>query len=328
MIRRLFAAPLEFYQARFSLWLDKRIKPAQCQKLDNRRLFIFPYRAGWGFIVLTFFLWLLGTNYENNLVLGLSFFLVSLFIVVIFHTFFNLLGLSVQYIASSPAFLGEDAEIELEVGREQQAKENIVLGFKGGAYSKVDLIDEATRRVKLFVPVKQRGWYSPKRLQLESYFPLGLLRCWSWLDLDIKLLVYPKSIASPTMPVVNGCGADEEGVIQDVEGAEDFHGFKSYQSGMSLKHIAWKQYARGQKLMSKEFVGYRDQSLWLDWAELEGDRERRLSNLCYWVLRLATTDQLYGLRLPGQEYSPSTGLEHKLQLLKALALFECERGGG
>ena len=322
MLRSLFLHPIAFYKARFSRWLDRRLLPSRQQTLNNRRLFIFPYGAGWGAIGTSVLLWLLGTNYDNNLILGLAFFLCALFIVAIYHTFFNLAGLTVQFIQSAPAFAGEDAEVELDLSRLAGAKENIELNFPGGRSSRVDLIDESSRRVKLFVPAKVRGRYRPGRLVVQSYFPLGLLRCWSWLDLQVEVLVYPKPLAGAPLPL--GSGHSAEGDLRDAQGAEDFHGFKHYEAGMPLRHIAWKQYARGQGLYSKEYVSFREQSLWLDWSALVGGRELRLSQLCYWVLRLAATTQPYGLRLPGVALSPASGLEHKLQVLRALALYESE----
>jgi len=322
MLRTLLLHPITFYRARFSRWLDRRVVPARQHTLNNKRLFIFPFGGGWGFIGISFLLWLLGTNYENNLVLGVAFFLSALFIVAIHHTFFNLSGLTVQYIQSAPTFAGEDAEVELSLSRQAGAKENIELSFPSGRPSRVDLISDTEQRVKLFVPAKVRGRYRPGRLVVQSFYPLGLLRCWSWLDLNVEVLVYPKPLAGVELPM--GYGDATDGDQRDAQGAEDFHGFVRYEPGMSLRHIAWKQYARGQGLYSKDYVSFREQSLWLDWDVLVGAREQRLSQLCYWVLKLAATTQPYGLRLPGVALTPDTGLEHKLQVLRALALFECD----
>lgn len=325
MLRTLLLRPIVFYRSRFSRWLDRRVVPARQQTLNNRRLFIFPFAAGWGFIGISVLLWLLGTNYENNLVLGIAFFLSALFIVAIHHTFFNLSGLTVQYLQSTPAFAGDDAEVVLSLSRQSGAKENIELSFPNGRQSRVDLIADKEKRVKLFVPAKVRGRYRPGRLVVQSYFPLGLLRCWSWLDLNVEVLVYPRPLAGAEVPVGFGDAADGE--QRDAQGAEDFHGFVRYEQGMPLRHIAWKQYARGQGLYSKDYVSFREKSLWLDWDVLVGAREQRLSQLCYWVLKLAATTQPYGLRLPGLSLPPSTGVEHKLKALRALALFECDVQG-
>ncbi len=289
-----------------------------------------PSKAGAGFLSVVVLLWLTGTNYENNLILGLAFFLTALFVVCIYHTFFNMSGLLIEAIKSSPCFVGDDGELEMQLSspsalKRPVARENIQLSFAADQAITVDLIEHSTVTVKLFVKTLERGWYQPPRLKVESHFPLGIVRCWSWLVIDQPILVYPKPIAGGELPVVPAAGQDGERLADP--GAEDFDGFKRYQLGASPRHIAWKHYARGQGLFTKEYSSYREPRVWLDWDALEGlGQESRLSRLCYWALKLSATQQPYGLRLPGVSVAPSTGLEHKQRVLKALALFG--RGAG
>lgn len=305
---------------RFKQWMLPRLKPARCHTLSNKRLFIVPSRAGFGFLLVVLLVWLTGTNYENNLILGLAFFLVALFVVCIHHTFFNLSGLSIEALRTAPCFQGESGEVQLRLGvRHGVEKENIVLQFEDGGAVTTDLIDETTLTLKLFTLGAKRGYCFPPRLMVESRYPLGIIRCWSWLVFDVPILVYPKPLAGGDMPLAQS--TDNEGDRLDETGAEDFHGFKQYQVGASPKHIAWKHYARGQGLHTKEYESYRQQQVWLDWDALEGPVEIRLSRLCYWVLKLSATAQPFGLKIPGVVMAPATGVEHKQSVLKALALF-------
>jgi len=316
-----FSGTRQKLRGRFERWVNRRLKPQRRQTLDNKSLFIFPSRAGFGFLLLVLMLWLMGTNYENNMVLGLAFFLVALLLVCIHHTFFNLSGLQLEYLRSTPCFEGEDGEVELMVSCSEKAeKENIVLGFEGCSPVEVDLIEDKQATLKLFAPTSRRGWFQPGRIHVSSTFPLGIIRCWSYPNLGARILVYPKPLAGFDMPMSSS--SDQEGNVLDEQGAEDFHGFKRHHNGMSPRHIAWKQYARGQGLLSKDYVAYREQQLWLDWDALEGiGTEQRLSVLCYWALKIGATQQLYGLRMPGVDIEPDTGVEHKHAVLKALALY-------
>lgn len=315
-------------EKRFDAWMLPRLKSARTHQLTNKRLFIVPSQAGLGFLSVVVLLWLTGTNYENNVILGLAFFLTALFVVSIYHTFFNMSGLVVEAVRTAPCFVGEDGEVEVRVScRNTTDKENIALKFSNGRATTVDLLNEHSIIIKLFTTGEQRGWHRPPRLMIESYYPLGIIRCWSWLVLDAPILVYPKPVAGSDIPLSQSSA--HEGERQEEVGAEDFHGFKPYQAGTSPKHIAWKHYARGQGLYSKEYVSYREQSLWLDWESLEGlSTEARLSRLCYWVIKLSATEQPYGLRLPGLSISPAVGVEHKHQMLKTLALFRSPSQGG
>jgi len=66
-----------------------------------------------------------------------------------------------------------------------------------------------------------------------------------------------------------------------------------------------------------------DNRTWLDWDMFYGfGVEERLSRLCYCVLQLSKTDNAYGLKMPGIEIAPDTGIRHKNSLLKTLALFD------
>ena len=313
------------FQQRFRKFVTRRLKPARLHKLDNRRLFIFPSKAGIGFLAVNILMWLTGTNYENNLILALAFFQVALFVVCIHHTFFNMSGLTVEAVHAAPCYRGDNGEMTVLLScNPNQSKESIQLGFDKDSLTSVDLIKDKSVSCKLFVETTQRGWFYPDRLLVKSYFPLGLIRCWTLLAMDLPILVYPKPLASADIPISEG--GDSEGDRLDTHGSEDFFGLKSYQSGDSPKHIAWKHFARGQGLYSKEYATYRDATLWLDWDALEGDGvETRLSKLCYWVIKLHDKQQVFGLRLPGVEFEPDDSLEHKQKLLKALALFGSEK---
>ncbi len=317
-----------FFQQRMQLWIQRRLPAQSPQTLDRFKLIIFPSRSGLAFIVVDILLWLIGTNYQNNIIIGLALLLCSLFVVSILHTFSNLSGVTIRALGATPAFCGEAAEVEVMVNAEGSRQyENILLCWPGGGTAVANLIDHRETTVKLFVPTKQRGWMNPGRLLIETYYPLGMIRCWTWLDLDVHVLVYPKPIFAGRIPPSQM--VQDQGSRQVHNGTEDFTGLNPYRPGEPLRHIAWKHYAQGRGLYTKEFSASVDQRLWLEWDFFAGfDIEARLSRLCYWVLDVSKTQNEYGLRLPGLEVKPGKGLEHKRQVLKALALFNRSGGAG
>ena len=84
-------------------WLDRRLPRARQVQLDQRRIFIFPTGYGFLYLLVSVLLFFGGINYENNLILGLCFLMVSLFLVAILHTFRNLSGLSLRAGAEAEA---------------------------------------------------------------------------------------------------------------------------------------------------------------------------------------------------------------------------------
>src|SRR5690606_16862015 len=100
---------------RYRAWLDRRLPEVVSCRLENRRLFIFPTAAGGLFGALLAILWLTATNFENNLIFGLTFLLAGLFVVTIFHTYGNLHGIEVGPLRTGTGFAGETLDLMVEL---------------------------------------------------------------------------------------------------------------------------------------------------------------------------------------------------------------------
>lgn len=310
---------------RFQSWLKKRIPAANQVTLNQKNIFILPTREGLYFVVLIMFMMLAGINYQNSLIFALAFLLTSLFMVSILHTFRNLSGLTLQGHKGSSVFAGEDCEFLITLSRDgERLYEGVVIGWHPDMKQGVDLIDESLNRQRVYVPAKQRGVFNPGRILVETFYPVGLFRAWSWVDLDLTCVVYPKPIAAGALPQHES--SNDEGEMVRRDGVDDFYGLRDYQDGDGIRHIAWKTYARTDELQVKEFAAHVDRRVWLEWDALPGlDRESRLSRLTWWALQVAKTSDEYGLRLPGVEIGQGRGSEHLSEVLTALALFEVAR---
>ncbi|MEE8059319.1 MAG: DUF58 domain-containing protein [Pseudomonadales bacterium] len=312
-------------QIRYKKWIDRRIPPARSMTLDQRRIFIFPTLQGLCFLLLLLVMLVAAINYQNNMVFALVFLLSSVFIVAILHTFANLSGLIITAVRATPAFVGDNAEFELLVSRHgKQDYYDISLYWPESEVGSVTLRESSEQKIMLHLAAVQRGLLKPERLKVETFYPLGLLRAWTWIALDLDVLIYPQPISCEL--VSTAASNHAEGEVIPVVGSDDFYEFKDYQLGDSLKHIFWKGYAKGQRLQTKQFASYREQRLWLDWDSFGGDAEQRLSAICYWVLKLERNNDEYGVRLPGVEVSPAHGGHHQAQVLTVLALFNSKEG--
>jgi uncharacterized protein (DUF58 family) len=309
-------------QRQFLRWAYRRVPPSNNISLGNSNLFIFPSKVGFSFLLLILLCWLVATNYENNVVFAITCLLTSIFLVCILHSFFNMSGLSVTFVRVSPVFTGETLTVEILLNQKHlRYREGIKISFKDGETSTVSMQGKENITLHVSVLAPQRGYFHPGRLQVESVYPLGLLRVWTKIDLNIECLVYPRPIFNAFESF--GHSGRGEGALQLDDGSEDFVGLKDYQPGDSLKRIAWKQYAREQGLYTKHYADYQDERIWLDWDALPGlDRESRLSVLTGKLLKVVVTGQHYGLKLPGVNIAPNNGETHKYLILKELALFE------
>ena len=76
-------------RSRFRAWVNRRIPPARVVTLDQRRIFIFPSRAGFFFGLCLLLMLTTAINYQNNMSYALTFLLATLFIIAILHTYAN-----------------------------------------------------------------------------------------------------------------------------------------------------------------------------------------------------------------------------------------------
>lgn len=310
---------LSAWRSRFQQWVNRRIKPARQIRLGRHNLFIFPSRTGLGFLLLLALLWLLGTNYANNLILLLAFLLTAVLVITILHTYRNLSGLSLQCLEVQPVFAGERAAFQLRLNGTGAKGLQLSLGWQGRDCQVVNL-QHTEASLSLWAPSLRRGWLHPGRLLVESYYPLGLIRCWTWLDLDLRALIYPRPVASQQAPWAEAEGEMDEHLGRT--GTEDFVGLSPFQPGQPLNRVSWKHLARGQGLQLKEFADPQGQAQALDWDFFAGlDAESRLSRLCYWVLYLDQRGLPFSLQLPGCAIAMGQGDGHREQCLQALALY-------
>lgn len=308
-------------QAWFWRWVARRAPRSESVTLRHKSIYVLPTTQGWGFLLVVALLWLLGTNYENNLVLGAAFLLLSLMIVSVVHAFRNLSGLTLSSVKAHSAFAGEYVEFDLLLAAAPGSRhESLVLAWDESLVVEADIELAGETVVTLPHRARRRGWLQPQRLKLQSYYPLGLIRAWSWVQLETRALIYPAPRPTDQPPLVHASAHRGEELSE--ENREEFQGFLTYRPGAPLAHVAWKLYAREQGLYLKDYRGYQSEQVWLDWEGLPGlDTESRLSRLCYWALEYGKTSAQYGLRLPDRTLPLGRGPVHQGRVLRALALY-------
>jgi uncharacterized protein (DUF58 family) len=310
---------------RWQEWIHRRIPPSPEVTLSQKNIFIFPSASGFAFLLLLLALLLTAINYENNLVFALTFLLGALFVVAVLHTYANLAGLEISVGHCHAVFVGEEAGFPVTL-RDVAARphDGIFLNWPGSERCRARVPPTGEDCQVLFVRTQRRGPLYPGRLLLQSWYPLGLIRAWSWVDLEARCVVYPAP--GPPQPMPKKGGGGEEGFAVDEPGVEDFSGFRNYAPGDPLRHVAWKTLAKGQPLQTREYVAFSDRQQWLDWERTAafGSVEQRLSVLCRWILELDRIQAEYGLSLPAARFAPASGDAQRERCLHALAMFGFE----
>jgi len=289
--------------------------------VSRRRIYILPTRSGALFGLLLVVMLLGATNYENSLAFALTFWLVAIALVSMHHAHANLVGVQITHASAAPVFAGEvmhfDITLNHVTGRARRALR--VSADDGAAGQRLELGPGESRSVQVACGTDRRGRRRCPRLRIESIYPIGLFRAWSWLQPDVQALVYARNIGRDRLPA--RAGGEQVARYNSSRGHDEFLGHRPYLHGDSPRHIDWKASARNDDLLIRETVEQRSPTLWLDEASAgNGNREARLSQLTRWVLLADRAALAYGLRLNDQHIGPDNGPSHRLACLRALAL--------
>ena len=335
MIR--FASPLEFLgvsgvrgalRERVRRWARKRQggDPA-VTTLVSRRIYILPTAVGLVFGLMTFTMLLGSMNYNNNLSFVLTFVLAGLGFVSMHQCQRNLVGLEIAFAGVDPVFAGQAAEFRVAITNHSRTRRPHLQIYVDDTKSRIDDLAPGESRVfHLEIPTDRRGRIRLERFGIRTLFPFELFRAWAWLHMDLSGIVYPAP--ADVVPEPPASQAAQGHRQHDARGEEDFAGLRRFHDGDSPRHVAWKAYARSGELLSKQFSGADTSSQWFDFEHVDTpDVEQRLSILTRWIIDADRTQADYGLRLPGREFSPAHGEEHRHRCLEALAFFDPDARG-
>ncbi len=325
LIRRVRAA----FDQRMQAWLRRRQGVDRDPVLlHRRRIYILPTRLGIAYATMVFAMVLGGLNYNNNLGLGLAFLLVSLGLVAMHHCHGTLSGLVLRLLATDSAFAGQDVRFRLLLeNRSRASRPSIEVALESAASRPVDVPAGGSASALISVPAVRRGRVTLYRFVVATRHPLGLFRAWAVVHPAYFAIAWPSPAEPGLAPP--GVETDTGGAQDHARGDEDFTGLKPYQAGDSLRRIAWKAYARGRGLHTKQYAGTDVVSHVFDWDSLAGlDVEERLAQLCRWVLDAHEHGEAFGLRLPGTVIEANIGRAHYERCLTTLALFDLGGASG
>ncbi|GHE91089.1 DUF58 domain-containing protein [Thalassotalea profundi] len=322
-------------KAKFEYWLIKRIPKNSTQTLSGRNIFIFPSKFGFAYLFFVLLLFILGTNYQNNLIILLSYLLASVFMTAMLQSYRNLSNLTLSAKTNTLRGFAEtslDIPISLETNKERMAYQ---LFFQSKVVPSENIIkqNDFLSKETCLIPIKleKRGLFSLPRLILQSYYGLGLFRCWTSVDLNISVLIYPKPERPPQINIdqllsnnrdVNSDDLSNE-TLTIKSGADEFNELIPYKQGESLAKVAWKQVARGQGWYTKNYDSVENNTPnWLTLDALpKAPIEQQLRWLSYLIVELQKREQVFGLLLHTKTIAPDKGISHSHLCLKEIALY-------
>jgi uncharacterized protein (DUF58 family) len=289
----------------------------------RRNVFILPTPFGFLWVLTAIALYLLGSNYANNPALLMSFLLLGMFLLSIAPSYANLSGLRLEALPGDTGFAEQPLCFRLLL---RSDRPRASLGIAWITDTETDAIrlgmPRGSCQCELWMTPQQRGRLRPGPVQLSSTYPLGLFRCWTYIQPAWEALVYPKPERCLIPSTATGLGPEAAEGTATV-GVETLAGLRPHLPGEPLTRVSWKHVARGQGWYTKQFEETQKASLWLRFDRTPGqDREHRLRHLCWQVLQCAQTQTPFGLVLGAQVFQPTVGTAHMKACLQALALFE------
>ena len=329
---RLFPLSAPRFWPQLATWFQGSAPPGRGEiVIAHRRVYIVPSRLGLYFGGSLAILLVGSINYVLSLGFALTFMRAGMGLAAMVQTTRNLARLSVRAGRADPVFAGDVARFQLTLANpgSHDRPEILVRHLDSGAQQNLDIAPTDAAEAVLAVPAPRRGWLPLGRVMLETRFPVGLFRAWSYVEPESRCLVYPRPEAS-TLPAL--APSDRAGGARaHAQGSDDFSGLRGYQPSDSPRHVAWKSaarsaalHARSDDMLTKQFAGDAVAELWLDLGDLPASLglELCLSRLAGWVLAAERAGALYGLRLPGVRIEPGRGDAQRAACLEALALFQ------
>jgi uncharacterized protein (DUF58 family) len=291
--------------------------------LRHSRIYILPTLRGLAVIGTLLTMLLASLHYGLSLGFIVTFVLAGLVGASLLHTFRNIAGLEIGPVAAAENFVGTPLAFTLALDGHGSDRVAVALRASRAPAAVHDVPVEGRMRVTLAPTPEKRGPVALGRITLESEFPLGLWRAWTYVHFPLTGLAYPQPEAgAPPVPRAS------QGVREGSGGGHDdadLAGLRDYQVGDPLQRVAWKAVARGGGWYTKQFEGTGGgRTTTLDWSALPAslDVEARLSRLAAWVLACERSMRPYALRLPGAELPSGVGRDQRREALTLLANFD------
>ena len=256
LVAKIVLHPLRFVQARIDAWVMARVKrqPGPIS-IGRGRVYIVPTRFGYVFALMLLVMLLGAMNYSNSMAFLLTFLLAGLGLLCMHHTHANLAHLQLRAGIARPVFAGETAHVEIRIDNPSTtARLSIALSWprsEASATATADVEAGNGALLQLVQPATQRGWLRAGVFSVSTEYPLGLFHAWTWAELDIATLVFPKPAAPGLVPP----GSAGQGSLEASHrvGQDEFSGLRGYQRGDTARAIHWKSLPKSLQPLVKQF---------------------------------------------------------------------------
>lgn len=289
-------------------------------RLDRRRIYIVPSRAGMGWAALLATMFFGALNYMNNAALLLTCELATSMALTMVLSFRNLYWLELQSVSCRQAVAGEPAMLQVQLASSGRRRHRLQLdaGLQPSAWFGL-AANLRPEPISLPVRFPSRGWHALPPLQLRTRWPLGLFTAWARLRLTEKILVWPA--AEPAGPPLPMQAQHLQPSLPQHRPTHSPDMLRKYRPGDPPTHIAWKLLARSGEWHAKTSpASHPPDQLALHWSLTEGlPHEARIARLAHWLHQARQSGLAYSLELPTLNLPAGRDDRHYASCMNALA---------
>ena len=259
-----------------------------------RGVFVLPTRHGYmvAFAILGVFA--IGVRIQNNMLLLMA---IALFVIFMFSLIWSATNLDrfAFGVVGRPQLVAGQA-IQVTLLPKGRARLNDVwIQAADGSDRKLPIRASETSQAMIGFAPEERGAQHLPPLMVETRFPFGVARAWTYIS-GGEVLVAPR-------PDYAGCRSyfqiGHHTHAADLAGEYGADGLDSWQPGTPLNRISWKHYAASDKLLQKTGDEGGANTLYFSYQHVAHlGHEAALSILCAAVLQAATLRQNFHLELP------------------------------
>lgn len=277
----------------------------------NNKIYIMPTKLGFIFTGIMFTLFLIGLTYGNNLTLSVAFILFTYFVMQMLDTHKNISMLNPQTFSISNNFANQNIVVNminegpiLEDAYKFELNENVFFTLKTN-------LNQLHGISKI-----KRGVYRGFRCKLSNGGKSGLFYSWKYHAHKYEFYVYPE-------PLHSQINNEFDINLNDLLSEEDeFDKHKPYVPGISSKRIDWKIFARNDQLFWKKYIGNTKGEIKLDYSNIQGSNEEKLSILAYLLTYAFKQNFRWSLILPNEKHTDCSNQADLKHCLMSLARFK------
>lgn len=249
-------------------------------------IYILPSKQGSLYLATNFLIFLVGLTYANNIVLLISFILVSFLIIIMIRSHFYLDAIKIENINISSGYEDIGAACTVNYNSKNPNPSFSIWSEKSS------LLLYKNQNNNYLIKGCIKGFYQGSYYKITSDGPLGLFTTWRYKKQNYSFYTYPLRYKdSQTLKIIEAQTNEES----DSEYKEHL----PFEKGMPLTRVDWKRFSKSEELLVKTFSSSYPICINIDYDLLEGDHNRRIEKISWLISYSFEREYSWNLKAPG-----------------------------